>query len=251
MSETGEPLIYLVLGAPGSGRREVLADLIEDGLEPAGQASVLLADMESPNPFDERFPNLTRWTWQDGQIAAPLPAVPPVFFVADGRRNPVDQVEAFKLWLDEQGGILGRILCVMNVRLAEKHPPLMRWFEACAHFADVVLINRRDGVENEWLSSFLTRFRKQFPPTLLEVLKDGRVANPALILDPQARRMTHLFDFDDDPGCEIEDGPDDGEEARSGEVPNEFSREDPYLVRRGGGRRLKELPDIGIYLGGG
>ena len=28
-------LVYVILGAPGSGRREVLADLITDGLDPA------------------------------------------------------------------------------------------------------------------------------------------------------------------------------------------------------------------------
>ena len=44
MSE--KPLVYLILGAAGSGRREVVADLIEGGLGAGGRALVLLSDGE-------------------------------------------------------------------------------------------------------------------------------------------------------------------------------------------------------------
>ena len=41
-----------------------------------------------------------------------------------------DQVEAFKGWIDTQGDEVARVLCVVDCRLAEKHPKLMAWFEA-------------------------------------------------------------------------------------------------------------------------
>jgi hypothetical protein len=83
------------------------------------------------------------------------------------------------------------------------------------------------------------------------MVRDGKVKNPALILEPQARRMSHLFDEEQDwiftnaEGEEI----DEQEESEDGEDEIEAKQEeDPYLVRRNGGRRVKELPDIAKYL---
>ncbi len=191
-----KPLIYLILGAAGSGRREVLADLIDGGLGEGERAAVLLSAAEPADPGDARLGRVERWRLAaDHTVDAALPAESThIFFVADGRRNPVDQVEAFRTWLETSGGALARILCVVHCRLAELHPPLVAWFEACIHFSDVVLLNRRDGVANKWMTAFRGRFEKKFYPCLFEFVKSGRVANPVLTLDPQARRMTHAFD---------------------------------------------------------
>jgi len=48
-----KPLVYLVLGSAGSGRREVLVDLIQDGLGEADRAAVLLCDTEAADPAAE------------------------------------------------------------------------------------------------------------------------------------------------------------------------------------------------------
>jgi hypothetical protein len=173
-----------------------------------------------------------------------------IFFFTDGAQNPVDQVEAFKPWLEAQGGELARVIAIVDCQLAEKNPALLAWYEACVHFADVVLLNRREGVENKWLSNFQTHFKKQFYPCLFEFVKDGRVKNPALLLEPQARRMTHVFDEEpnwvvtDSNGEEI-DADEEGGDDEDLEVTPE---QDPYLARRLGGRRVKELPDIAKYL---
>ena len=63
-----KPLLYLILGAAGSGRRELLADLIANGLAEGDQPAVLLAAGERPDPFDARLPNLTPWAWTAGAI---------------------------------------------------------------------------------------------------------------------------------------------------------------------------------------
>ena len=263
------PHIYLILGAAGSGRREVVADLIEGGLGEGERAAVLLADDEAPDACDARLPNLTRWTWADGFILAPLPAeATRVFFVTHGRANPVDQVEAFKLWLDAQGaalstgsgpaganpagggGGLARVLCVVNCRLATEQPPLLAWFEACVHFTDIVLLNRREGVENKALSDFLAHFQKQYYPCLFEPVKAGRVKNPALVLEPQARRMSHVFDeeqewiFTDGDGEEI----DEQEETDDEDGVTAAPEEDPYFVRDATGRRVLKVPDVAKFL---
>jgi hypothetical protein len=253
MSDEEKPLVYLILGSAGSGRREVLADLIDGGLEETDRPAVILPAGEDLTPAeDPNLPRVSSWAWQDGAIEGDAPAeATHVFFVTDGRRNPVDQVEAFKPWLEAQGGELARVICVIDSQLAEKNPPLLAWFEACVHFADVVLLNRREGVENKWLSDFLGHFKKQYYPCVFEFVKDGRVKNPALILEPEARRMSHVFDDEQDwvftnaEGKEI----DEQEETEDGDDEIEAKpEEDPYFARRLGGRRVKEIPDIAAFL---
>ena len=158
MSTPAKIPVYLILGAPGSGRREVLADLIEAGLDEVETPAVMVEASEAADPADSRLRQLVRWTWQaeDGFIAGALPpGAGPVFFVTAGRVNPVDQIEAFAAWLEAQGGELARVLFVVHCALAERNPPLLAWYDACVHFSDVVLLNRREGVANKWVSEFL------------------------------------------------------------------------------------------------
>jgi hypothetical protein len=247
-----KPLLYLILGAAGSGRREVIADLIADGLEPSDHAAVMLPAGEPATPADARLPAVSRWIWDDGVILATLPAgANRVFFVTDGTRSAVDQIEVFKSWLEAQGGELARVLCVVHTQLATRHPSLLAWYDACVHFSDVVLLNRREGVENKWLSDFLSHFKKQHLPCLFEMVKDGRVKNPALLLEPQARRLSQIFDEEQDLIFKTADGEEIDEEEETEDSDEEIEAvpaEDPYFARRNGGRRVKELPDIAAIL---
>lgn len=250
---SAKPLVYLVLGAAGSGRREVLADLIEGGLADGDRAAVLLCDTEAAGESDAKLGEITRWHWLDeGAIAGELPAgATHVFFVADGRRNPIDLCEVFKPWVEAQGGEIARVLCVVHCALVEKNPPLVAWFEACIHFSDVVLLNKRDGVQNKWLSDFQAHFTKQFMPALFDFVKNGRVKNPALVLDPSARRMTHAFDaeqdwiFTDSEGEVIEEDEVTDDDEEEIEATPEV---DPYFVRDAANRRAKKIPDITKFL---
>lgn len=247
------PLVYLVLGATGSGRRELVADLIEAGLDAGERAAVLLPATEPAQPDDTRLPSVQRWENRDGAIAAELPAGHShVFFFVDGRRNPVDQIEAFKAWLEARGVMLARVFCVVNCQLAARHAALLAWYDACVHFSDAVLLNRRAGIENKWISDFLTHFKKQHLPCLFEPVKDGRVKNPALLLEPEARRLSQVFDAEQDWVITDADGEEIGEDDITAEEEEEevtaAPAEDPYFARRNGGRRVKELPDIAAFL---
>ncbi len=254
MPPESKPLVYLILGAPGSGRREVLADLIEAGLEETDRPAVMLEAGEADDPADARLPRLTRWTWQGEFIEGTLPAeAGPVFFVTSSRANPVDQIEVFRAWLEAQGGELARVICVANCALAEKHPPLLSWYDACVHFSDVMLLNRREGVPNKWVSDFLKHFEGQFLPCLFETVKAGKVRNPRLVLDPQARRLTHVFDGDDQWIFHDADGEeiDEQDEVDDEDEVEATLEEDPYFIKDAAGRRQKRIPEIGKYLDGG
>ena len=241
-----KPLVYLILGAAGSGRREILADLIEGGLAGEDRALVLLSADEPPAEADARLGAPQHWRWDGDRIDAPPPGdATHVFFVTDGRGNPVEQIEAFNGWLDASGGELARIVCVVHCALTERHKQLLVWYDACIHFSDVVLLNRREGVANKWMSDFQARYAAQFLPCLFELVRAGRVKNPALILEPQARRMTHFFD--EELNWEVT-GDDEEEAEEGGEEIEAQPEEDPYLQRRLGGRRVKDIPDVAKYL---
>ena len=230
----------------------MLADLIEGGLGEGDRAAVLLSEAEAPADPDNRLGLIARWRWlETGAIEGSLPAgATHVFFVTDGRGNPVDQAEAFKPWLEAQGGELARVLCVVHCQLAEKNPPLVAWHAACVHFSDVVLLNRREGVANKWLSDFQGRFTGQFMPCLFEFVKGGRVKNPVLVLDPVARRISHAFDPEQDWIFRNADGKmiEEDEAADGDEEIEATAEEDPYFARDAAGRRVKKIPDIAKFL---
>jgi hypothetical protein len=220
-----------------------LADLIEDGLSDGDTPSVLLSATEEASPLDERLPGAARWvSGHEGAVEADLPGNSShIFIVSDGRRNPVDQLEAFKNWLGDRAAEVALIICVVDCQLIEKNPKLFAWFEACIYFSDVVLLNRREGVPNKWVAEFKERFTGKFYPCLFEFVKEGRVKNPSLILAPVARRMSHVFD-------EQEWIVADEEDEDSDEDVEMKPEEDHYFERRNGGRRVHEIPNIADYL---
>jgi hypothetical protein len=245
-----KPLLYIILGATGSGRRGVVADVIDAGLvvDPGARAVSLLAEGEPAEQVDAQLGDLQRWRRDGDAIAGDVPeGATHVFFFVDGRANPVDQLELLKPWMAQAGLELARVVCVVNCRLAEANPPLLTWYDACIHFSDVVLLHQREGVANKWLSDFRARYESQFLPCLFELVKDGRVKNPALLLEPQARRISHFFDEETDWIIEGDEGDEDEIEAGEEEI-TAAPEVDPYMERRAGGRRAKEIPDVANYL---
>ena len=260
MNDSAQPLVYVILGTSGSGRREVLADLIEGGIDADERAVVLLADSEAADERDAKLGKIVRWRWQgDGGVEVPEDAIEGathVFFVTDGRVNPVDQIEAFKPWLERSGAELARVFTVVDCQLAEKNKAVVAWYEACIHFSDVVLLTKREGVANKWMSDFQAIFKDKFYPALFELVKAGKVKNPPMLLEPEARRMSHLFDEPEwlvdgkDAEADIEMGEGDAEEGTTLEEEVEVTQAvDPYLERTIGGRRVIEIPDVAKFLG--
>lgn len=242
------PLIYLVLGAAGSGRRELILDLIQFGLEKETRVLLLVSEGEQTRSAEAReLPeNVTvqNWEWRESKeptLDLDLPeGFTHIFLLSDGRTNPVDQVEAFAYWLPEQEVELGRVITIVNAQLGFAHKQLMLWYQACIHFSDIVLINRREEVPQKWINDFINHFTKeQLFPCLIEQVRQGRVRNPALVLEPEPRRISLVFD--ELPS--LEPGEMDGDEEDEDE-----DEEDIYLARQLSGRREKQIPDIRQYL---
>jgi len=250
---------YVFLGSAGSGRREVIADLLDAALE---GSVVLLPQGEAARAADasiEKNAAVLRWENRADDIL--LPELPEnadtVLIVLDGTADPVDQLEKLVLWFKEHEDVeLARIITVLNSRLLYENPQLKLWFDACIRFSDVVLFNMRADVPNKWFSDFQQRFVKDCYPCMFEFVKNGRVRNPAEILCTETRRMSLAFDFEEDQtepdsadllaedfelDIEIEDDDvDDGvEDTHEEEVAPE-----PYFELDFSGRRKIRLPDI-------
>ncbi len=86
--------VYFIIGTPSSGRRNIVRDLIVNGLTEQEKAVVLVAKNEAPDPADAKLaalPNVTvqSWEWTPSE----LPDIEgladaTVFFLADSRVSP-------------------------------------------------------------------------------------------------------------------------------------------------------------------
>jgi len=242
------PLVYLFLGSAGSGRHELVADLALSGLGPEDRPQMFVAQPD----LDEskvalgsaagKLP-IAPWSGLDGSLQLEVaPETTHLFILSNGRADPVDQVEALKNWLPLTTFELGRIITVVNCGFLNANASLVPWYDACIHFSDVVLLNNRGGLSSKWVPAFKARLRQNSLPCHLELVKKGRVANPALVLYPEPRRISLVFDEEEHLYPDDDDTTD--EEAV-------IAMEDPYFERLVSGRRVREIIDIGRFLDGG
>lgn len=257
MSDT---VVYLILGARGSSRRSVVSDLIEFGHDESDRCLVAVSEGEpdrEPLEVRKRAVSNIAYAWDGERLDCEVDGdFSTVFLIADGASSPADSVEAFHGWLAARGFELGRVLTVLNCGLLHRNAALNVWFDCCIHFSDFVLLSERQDVPNKWVADLMEKYEKlRFPCTFVYV-KKGRVANPALVLYPEPRRISMIFDVDDesvdlseylvidDDGKEVEaDDEDEEEESIAGDLT-----QDTYLRRLPNGRREKPVPLIGKFL---
>jgi hypothetical protein len=243
MSES--PLVYIIYGTPSSGRREVLFDLIERGIAPNSSVLYFRPEDEAHSTHDEQIEalgNVSMVSWKlngpkviHGKITA---AAEKIIFLAPGSCDPADVAEALKSWIDHNNCELARIITVVNCSFLKTAPTAQSWFDASVHFSDIVLLNRREGVDNKWIKTFEQRYQKECSPARFILVKKGRVSNPTEILLPEARRLSLYFD-------ELipieEDGLEESEQP-------EDTKPDKYIERLESGRRAHPIPDISKLL---
>jgi len=239
--------VYFIMGAEGSGRREVVRDLIDGGFDEDETVAVGWHDSEPEDPdailLSQREAT-TIFQYDELSMASPPMESETIFLLAPGRGNPLDAVESFLDWLSATGHMLARIITVVHCRLVQEHPMLELWHQACIHFSDAVLLNRREDVPNKWFTEFRHQFEQEAYPCLFELVKKGRVKNPALILEPQSRRLSLAFDTDIDAIDML-----DIDEDNLPEEPLDLTRPtDPWLKRLPSGHLERSLPDITKFL---
>lgn len=241
MDDDIAPLVYLIFGIPDSGRRQVIFDLIEGGVPATEQVLYFRPVGEAPCAFDEQIEalenvNVVDWQLKDGKVAhGKITAAPEkIIFLAPSDSDPADCAEALKTWTDHNQCQIARLMTVVHCSFLAAQPKAKAWFDACIHFSDIVLLARREEAGNKWVKDFETEKRKACIPSRFIMVKKGRVANPAEVLDPEARRLSLYFDelipIEDD---EFED-----------EHQPEDMKPDKYIERLESGQRAKPIPDI-------
>lgn len=243
MSE--RPLVYLVYGIPGSERRSVLFDLIEGGLPEDEQVLYFRPKGENASPDDEqieRLRNVSVVEWElakskvkHGRISA---APQKVIFLAPGNSDPAEAAEALKEWIRHNDCELGRIITVLNCSFLKEQEKSRAWFDACIHFSDVVLLARRESVDNKWIKDFEARYHKACFPCHIELVSKGKAKNPRAVLEPEARRMSLYFDE----LIPIED-----DEFEDEEQPEDI-KPDRYIERNESGKRVHPILEINEIL---
>jgi hypothetical protein len=247
---------YIVLGIAGSGRLEVLADLVANGTDGGDAVRVYFAAdyddaalanfLATVKALDATPPQVRRWGVADGNVSLDSPEDAPatVFLVTDGRANPVDQMEILAALLPRLDWEVARVLTVVHCGLYASHAALTDWYKACAHFSDAVLLSRREGLENAnaVTKKFIDAHKAAHNPCLVELVKKGRVEHAAAVLLPEARRFSMIFD-DTDGLDEME-----FDEENLPEEPFDIKPgTDPYFERDDAGRRRLRLPDIAQF----
>ena len=235
--------LYFILGSAGAHRRAVLADLVGEGLAAGDRAAVFLSEGEAPAEADAALARtgalVAQWKWDKPTMDFDVPeGVTHLFLVADGRSNPVDQLEALREWLLMRADVrLARVLLVADASLLVANPKLEPWFDACAHFSDVLLLTRVEGVAPQWINGFEQRYLDRHYPFLFEVVRRDAVKNPALMLLPEARRVAQVFDEDIPLADETDE-----------EIEAAMAENDRYFARTRGGTRVEEIPNVAAFL---
>lgn len=259
-------LVYLVLGSRGAGRGDVVSDLVDFGVADDLKPQIFVSESDfaawgKAPAIHHKHVELSRFSWQgfdEGLTIEPSGDV--VFVIADGLTDPADFVEAFFYWLQDSDYELGRVLTVADCARIHEENQLLQWYDCCIHFSDVVLLNNRPTISNKWIEEFKNRYVKEYFPCHFEIVKKGRLSNPSFTLEPQARRISKLFDENETPSVyealasledDVEIGgfeegeEDEGEEAFGGGDP----AKDPFLARMVNGRRERALPNISELIG--
>jgi len=233
--------VYLVLGCAGSGRREVITDLLQDEAKEDSPTAICLLEEDRIEEADKQLaelPGVSVHYFESLELMKGANALPAetLFLLNGGSLNPVDFVEQAHDLLESPDVELAKVFTVVHCQKLQEHSKLNAWYEACIHFSDVVLLNRREGVEDKVVNAMVDHYKNGHYPCLFVFVKKGQVANPALVLEPDARRMSLYFDPDEDNWLDEEYDPEDEDTI------------DPYIRSLPSGQREKRIPDIRQYL---
>ena len=238
------PMVYVLFGIPSSGRRAILRDLIEGGLEKDTHVLYFKPKGEPPSTEDSSIADLdtvtiSEWELQDARLLHDkIEAAPDIiFFLAPGTSDPADVAESIESWAERNHCDVARLLTIVHCTFLKNQPEAKAWYDACIHFSDIVLLNQRKKEDNKWIRQFETGYSKQHCPSRFLLVKNNRVANPAEVLYPEARRTSLYFDelipIEED---EFED-----------QAPDDL-KPDRYIERLESGQRACPIPSIQKWL---
>lgn len=233
---------FIIFGLPGSDRSGIASYLIHHGTEFEGPIKVCCSADEPGLQALDGFASIE--SFEIEMLSDVVEQEGLVFLLPPANVDPVDVMEMLAKLHNAWGFEPARILTAVDCRLTSERPKeLVPWYRACIHFSDVVLLNRREGVSEKWIRSFLEYFEKEHYPCIFRYVKKGRIDSPAELLDPEPRRLSLVFD-----GIDAVDRIEFDEENLPEGVIDLNAVTDPYFERLPSGQRVLRVPDITAVL---
>ena len=220
--------LYIILESPGSGGLEFLVNGLND-FNHQGFHFLLPESAEHKFGPDQRE-SVTFWSDKEStNISFNLSKNEEntdLFLFLSPFINLSDQFESLLSQTDKPSKIeIGRIISFLDANiLPEISPQFQLWLDAVAHFSDVLCISNRTNQNGKAVKMIIDRYENMRYPMetyLISQNKKGKLLN---ILNPTARRITHIFDSPD--------------LLDSEETP----QNDPYLKKLANGKREKVVP---------
>ena len=187
------------------------------------------------------------WTLVEGRVVfdQPLSAEMGNLLIYGVTPFPADLVDALILGYRADDYVIGRIITHVHSGWCDTVEEAKGWYEGCIHFSDLVLIDSRDEVVDNWVRDILERYRKLHYPCHFDLVRRGLPKHPQWFFDSQPRRLSLVFDPDDLSGLGGMDYEIEGDEPEEDEDEDgEKISLDPYLSRNAAGEREKKVRSL-------
>jgi hypothetical protein len=219
--------LYIILESPDSGGFEFLVNGLNDFNQ---DFHFLLPESAEHKIGHDQGKNVTFWSDKESSnlsfSLSKNEENTDLFLFFSPFINLSDQFESLLGQTDKTSKIeIGRIISFLDANiLPEISPQFQLWLDAVAHFSDVLCISNRSNQNGKAVKMRIDRYENMRYPMetyLISQNKKGKLLN---ILNPSARRITHIFDSPD--------------LLDSEETP----QNDPYLKKLANGKREKVVP---------
>jgi hypothetical protein len=220
--------LYIILESPDSGGFEFLINGLKDFNDQGFH--FLLPESTKNKVGPDQKENITFWSDKDStDLSFNLNENEEntnLFLFFSPYMNLTDQFEYLVDQIDKTAKVqIGRIISFLDENiLPEISPQFQLWLDAVAHFSDVLCISNRTNQNGKAVKMIIDRYENMRYPMetyLISQNKKGKLLN---ILNPIARRITHIFDSPD--------------LLDSEETP----QNDPFLKKLANGKREKGIP---------
>jgi hypothetical protein len=220
--------LYIILESPDSGGFEFLINGLKDFNDQGFH--FLLPESTKNKVGPDQKENITFWSDKDStDLSFNLNENEEntnLFLFFSPYMNLTDQFEYLVDQIDKTAKVqIGRIISFLDANiLPEISPQFQLWLDAVAHFSDVLCISNRNNQNGKAVKMIIDRYENMRYPMetyLMSQNKKGKLLN---ILNPTARRISHIFDSPD--------------LLDSEETP----QNDPFLKKLANGKREKGIP---------
>jgi hypothetical protein len=213
--------LFIVLGTPGSNRRDILRHSINESNPNSASCFIFPPELE---PGD--LPS-TQWNLVDTIFQFEKPEeINEWFLFLSNQLNLADQMEAVLALLDLENDLeLARVLTFINSSVINSQDvEFKNWLDACAHFSDIMCFTNRQNENANQITEMMERYKNMRYP--METIILGSKKTPPIdhLLAPVPLRISHIFDQSDI----LE--------------PDDLPEYDAYLNRQPNKQRIKPVP---------